>query len=379
MPRPGIAVLGGGIAGLIAARVLRRHRMACSLIEPRTDLVTGGAGLMLWPAALRALVELGFGEVRGLGVPIRESILRDTRGRTLLRIPLGTKLASLPRAMPRSLLVQQLARDLPCEWSVRAGVAIHRQRGKQYIVLDDRTTLAVDGAIVATGMRGDLRQSIAPGAEARYCGRNSWRGLCAWDDARLASGVAVETLGRGCRVGLFPVAPGLVYWFVQCNQPERAQPLQNPSTALAARLADWPDPIPSVVAGTPDGAIVETPILEMLPAPRWHSDEVLLIGDAAHGMAPDLGRGACTAIVNLLDLDRQLARHGTFRVAAAAFARRRRWRTRLVQHASRIAGEVRQLENPWLRHLRNTVWRYAPPLWLLRSVVAPLMARRTLA
>lgn len=379
MSGPGIAVLGGGIAGLLAAHVLQRHRMACSLIEPRTDLISGGAGLVLWPAALRALVELGFVEMRSLGVPIRESILRDARGRTLIRIPLGTKLDSLPRAMPRSLLMQQLARDLPCERVVRAGVAIHRRGGKRLVVLDDGTELAVDGAIVATGMRGDLRQSIAPGAEARYCGRNSWRGLCTWDDARLASGTAIETLGRGCRVGLFPVGPRLVYWFVQSNQPQRAEPLQNPSVALAARLVDWPDPIPILIAATPDAAIVETPILEMLPAPRWHSGEVLLVGDAAHGMAPDLGRGACTAIVNLLDLHRQLARHRTFPAAAAAFVRRCRWRTRLVQHVSRIAGEVRQVENPWLHHLRNAVWRFAPPLWLLRRVVAPWMARRALA
>ncbi|HZN40876.1 MAG TPA: hypothetical protein VFD82_18870 [Planctomycetota bacterium] len=186
-------------------------------------------------------------------------------------------------------------------------------------------------------------------------------------------------MGRGCRVGLFPVGAGLVYWFVQNNQRGRGAKLPSPGAALAARLADWPDPIARVLAATPDAAIVETPIDEMLPGPPWQAGNALLLGDAAHGMAPDLGRGACTAIVNLLELDRQLARQPSFAEAAAAFTRAQRWRTRVMQHASRIAGEVRQIENGLLYRMRNAMWRYLPPLWLLRSVVAPILARRAKA
>ena len=147
-----IAVIGGGIAGLVAARVLQRRQVECTLIEPRIDLATGGAGLMLWPSALRALTALGFDDVLDVGVPVHESIVRDTNARTLLRIPLGTKRASQPRAVPRHALTDVLRRALPADVVVAACTGVRRVGEGFAVELADQPELVADGVLVATGM-----------------------------------------------------------------------------------------------------------------------------------------------------------------------------------------------------------------------------------
>jgi 2-polyprenyl-6-methoxyphenol hydroxylase-like FAD-dependent oxidoreductase len=218
-----------------------------------------------------------------------------------------------------------------------------------------------------------LRAVVSPGSAPRHCGRLSWRGLAAFDHAGLAAGTTVETIGPGCRVGLFPAGPGLVYWFVQLTRRPDLTRITAPRAWLAERLATWPEPIPDVLAATADEAVIETPITELLPQPRWHVGNLLLIGDAAHGMTPDLGRGACTAIEDAVAFAAALGRLGSFSRAAASFSRSRRWRSWLLQHASRLAGTVRQLQSPMLCALRNAVWRWSPPLVALR-LITPVIA-----
>ena len=60
-------IIGGGIAGLASALALTQHGWKVEVIERAPVFTEIGAGLSLWPNALRALDALGVGEVvRGL-------------------------------------------------------------------------------------------------------------------------------------------------------------------------------------------------------------------------------------------------------------------------------------------------------------------------
>lgn len=270
--------------------------------------------------------------------------------------------------------MQMLERGMECEVVAQACTGVRLQSGKYIVELSDHTAIEADGVVIAGGMNCGLREFISPGSRPQYCGKNSWRGIATLGDSGLRSGVSVETLGPGCRVGLFPLGAGSVYWFVQVNQVGSEPRLAAHDVALSDRFSGWPDPVERVLRATPPSAFIETPISQLLPSPAWSSDRALLVGDAAHGMTPDLARGACTAIVNLLALDRQLARNPSFPDAIKAFQRSRKWKTILVQRASRRAGQVRQLESATLSSLRNLFWRFFPPLFILRTVLAPGIA-----
>src|SRR5262249_9902089 len=79
-------IIGGGIAGLASALALTRHGWQVEVLERAPGLTEAGAGLSLWPNALRALDALGVGEpVRGRAVLAGQVGIRDAAGRWLSR------------------------------------------------------------------------------------------------------------------------------------------------------------------------------------------------------------------------------------------------------------------------------------------------------
>src|SRR5262245_39808477 len=79
-------IIGGGIAGLASALALTRHGWQVEVLERAPGFTEAGAGLSLWPNALRALDALGVGEpVRSRAVLAGEVGIRDAAGRWLSR------------------------------------------------------------------------------------------------------------------------------------------------------------------------------------------------------------------------------------------------------------------------------------------------------
>ena len=56
-----LVVVGGGIGGLTAALALRRNGHEVVVLERRASAAEAGAGISLWPNAMRILRDLGLG------------------------------------------------------------------------------------------------------------------------------------------------------------------------------------------------------------------------------------------------------------------------------------------------------------------------------
>ena len=84
-------------------------------------------------------------------------------------------------------------------------------------------------------------------------------------------------------------------------------------------------------------------LFDLAPLDRWHTDRVVLLGDAAHAMVPHQGQGANQTIEDAIVLADCLA--GTDDLAAAlhAYAESRRKRTARVQRWSRRAADLMHL------------------------------------
>src|ERR1041384_7942515 len=79
-------IIGGGIAGLGSALALTRRGWQVEVFERAPEFTEVGAGLSLWPNALRALDALGVGElVRGRAMLQGPVGIRDPAGRWLSR------------------------------------------------------------------------------------------------------------------------------------------------------------------------------------------------------------------------------------------------------------------------------------------------------
>lgn len=110
-------------------------------------------------------------------------------------------------------------------------------------------------------------------------------------------------------------------WYASARRGEG-----SPAEALAwacDAYAGFPEPVrATLAAATPAQTVVNT-ILESR-RPRWLvRGRYVLVGDAAHAMSPNLGRGACEAMVDAVVLGEALNKHGPRGAGRYDRARRR--------------------------------------------------------
>lgn len=360
-------IAGGGIGGLTAAHALARAGWRVRLYEQAERLAPVGAALSLWANALAALDAIGLEQVAAMGTPIERIQARALDGRLLSEIPVGTlarRRGGRHRLVRRARLQRWLADRLDPE-VITLGRRVERfgqDATGVTVTLDDGQE--VRGAILvgADGLHSTVRRGLWGDEPLRFGGQEGWLGLSPSDEPRLEPATGSETWGVRRRAGMFPLAGGGVYWYVLRNRSDAPPPGAQPATRaeVAPLVADFHAPVPSVVAATPDGAIVRLGIFDRPPRTPWGRGRVTLLGDAAHPMTPNLGQGGCQAIEDAVVLGRLLT--GTTSPAGAlrSYEQARGGRTARMVRDSRIAGRIAQPGGRIAAALRDLYLRLAP-------------------
>ncbi|MFB9463776.1 FAD-dependent monooxygenase [Streptomyces cinereospinus] len=376
MPQRAATVVGGGIGGLAAAVALHRRGWQVEVLERAPEFTEVGAGISLWPNALRALEALGLaGAVRALGAVEATGGVRDRRGRWLSR----TDNAELTRrfghplvVLHRADLLRALVEALPTG-SLRPDSEVHAVRDDTHgpVVEHRGGTSRPDLVVGADGLRSAVRRALWPAAAPpRYAGYTAWRMVTGPLAAPPAEGA--ETWGRGERFGHTALPGGRRYCFATASLPAGEAGAASEYAELLRRFGSWPDPVPALLAAVPEDAVLRHDLYDLPALPSFVRGRVALLGDAAHAMTPNLGQGACQALEDAVTLAHCL--DGTPDTAAALglYDRLRRPRTQAVVRRSARLGTVGQLAWPPAVLLRDTAARLTPAWATLRSM-APVL------
>ncbi|MFI2079012.1 FAD-dependent oxidoreductase [Streptomyces rubiginosohelvolus] len=337
-------VVGAGIGGLATAIGLRRAGWSVTVLERRTELERYGAAFGIHPTAQSALDRLGVGDaLREHAVPYRDAHIRTPDGTSIARLPLERIERKAGR--PELLISRPYVLD-----ALLAGLDAF---GDVPIKLGERVTdvdaLAAgqDLVIGADGIRSAVRTArFGDRSGPREVGTVAWIGI-----ADIESPVHGETWGSGRFFGLTPVEPGRTNWYATAPEATTADELRG-------LFAGWHDPIPRILAATDPATWIRYEMRHLHPAlPSFVSTDpvapVALVGDAAHAMTPNLGQGACTAILDADALTRALAAAppGPAGVAGAlrAYDRERRRSAQRTAFASRTLHRFMSTERTRLR------------------------------
>ena len=371
-----VIVIGGGIGGMTAALALERKGIHVEVFERAPRLTEVGAGVSLWPNALKGLHQLGMrAALDSMSVAVQDGALRSAAGTILSRTSadefvrrFGLPTTVFHRAELMDALVRA-ARNVP----IHLG---HECRDIEQNA-DVITASFVNGArascdvlVGADGLRSVVRERLGIEGALRYAGYTAWRGLTAFDTRGMIGG---ETLGRGQRFGVVPITNDRVYWYATDNTPAgQDEPPDEAKARLRALFGRWHPPIPAILDTTDPATILRNDIYDRDPVDRWGAGRITLLGDAAHPMTPNLGQGACQAIEDALVLARCLADGPDAEASLRRYESERAGRTASIVNASRRVGWMFQIESPVLCRLRDLLLGLMPASLSYRSL-APVI------
>jgi 2-polyprenyl-6-methoxyphenol hydroxylase-like FAD-dependent oxidoreductase len=375
-----VVVVGGGLAGVAVAVGLSRSGHDVTLYERASALREAGTAIAIMRNGVQALACLGLADsIRAYQAPVSTGFLRDWRGRPLLAT--GDQQAQTVASMTvvdRRDLLRALSAPLPAG-VVRTATPVDRLDEDEdgvSVVSRGEPVAHADAVVVADGIGGGLRSRLFPGHPGlRRTGRLDLRGILPVPaDVDATSLLMSNFIDRrtGVQSGLYPVGTDRLYWFT--DSALRGAP---PAAGLAREqvlelMADWHPVVPALIRATPAASIYVDAIACLArPLATFAVGRVALIGDAAHGMPPDLGQGASQAFEDAASLSGQLAGAGP----GDAAERLRRYDAERRPYANRLLRQARQVsrlnsQTGGIGWLRDALMRAVPS----RVVIARLAA-----
>jgi 2-polyprenyl-6-methoxyphenol hydroxylase-like FAD-dependent oxidoreductase len=356
-----ILIVGGGIGGLAAAVALRRVGVAARVFERADELREVGAGVSLWPNAMRALRDLGLtGAVRD-GHPALASIaIYRADGAPLLRLGDSARHGLPAICVHRAQLQGVLAAAIPASHLRLGRTAVNFEEDAGGVTVHFEGGPPARGRVLlgCDGIRSVIRARLHGESEPRYRGYEIWRGVADFALPRAMRPQATEWWAPGMRFGLLPGEGDRIYWYATHTARNPRGTASPDRDRLESLFLRWGSPVPEIIAATGEEDLVRTQA-EDRPV-RWGRGPVTLGGDAAHPMTPNMGQGACTALEDAVVLADCIRRGGSRPEALREYERLRNRRARWIVRQSRRIGWLAQLEAPAAVELRNRLMRLVP-------------------
>ncbi len=373
-------IIGSGIAGPATAIALQQagidsvvyeaHPSAAEGIGTFLTLATNGVDALRTLHADQPAIAAGFpmnamvlwsGTGKRLGtVQVSITLADGTTGYTMKRADLYTAMSD--QAAARGIRIEHGKRLVAAEPDAD-GVRAHFADGSE-----------ATGAILVgcDGVYSTVRRLIDPHAPApKYARLINLGGYVRGVGLDVDPGTYHLIFGKRAFFG-YAVAPdGDVWWFA--NMPQPHEPARGSLADISADewrrwlldlFADDAGPATRLIAATTHDLTASA--FHTLPhLPRWHTDRMVVIGDAAHAPSPSSGQGAALAVEDAVQLAVCLRDHPDTGQAFAAFEQARRARVEwIIKAAARVNNDkaasgggrvVRDLMMPFfLKHVTNS-------------------------
>jgi 2-polyprenyl-6-methoxyphenol hydroxylase-like FAD-dependent oxidoreductase len=322
-------IIGGGIGGLTAAVALHRAGWRVTVHEQAADLGGVGTALGIWPGALRALDTIGLGDaVRRTGVEQERGEFRRPDGSRIGTVDvrrLRRRTGDTVHLISRPALLDLLYAATP-PGTVRFGERV-----------PDARAADADLVVAADGVFSRTRTALfGAGYRARYTGATAWRG---WTDG-LTTDALTEIWGAGMKFGVTPQEGGRCNWYATTEAPERDFHPGAELTRLRQLFGTWPEPIPTLLGRITEAEVLRHDLYVVPRLPTFVHGRIALLGDAAHAMSPDLGRGACEAITDAVALTAAVQSVATTNEGLQRYDRSRRRPVQRLASASAAANRL---------------------------------------
>ncbi|MEY9810234.1 FAD-dependent oxidoreductase [Streptomyces albogriseolus] len=298
-----IAVIGAGYGGAAAAKALSLLGARVDVYEQASRIREVGAGIGLRPATMNRFREWG----------VFDAIAEVTSPSDYFEILTATGDPIMKEAWPaageqththlihRGDFIDALMGVLP-EGMVHLGHKLEtiEDRGDcAALTFADGATAEADLVVGADGIRSVVRHQLFSQKAPVFAGEHAYRTVISVDDAH---GMVVDDnlrmyIGRGTKIYLLPLRHrGQVSFDITALHPDGTWAPGVTKEDLLRTVEGFDERLVSITRDLDMDTVNIRAVYDIDPVDTWHSDSVVLVGDAAHSMLHHQGQGANSAI-----------------------------------------------------------------------------------
>jgi 2-polyprenyl-6-methoxyphenol hydroxylase-like FAD-dependent oxidoreductase len=329
MKQQDVIIIGAGVGGLTLALTLHRAGIACRVYELAPEIKGLGLGINLLPHATKELAALGLeSALAGVAVTTREALFYNRHGQLIYSEPCGRHAGydapqfSIHRGDLQTLLLEACRARIGADRIVTGWRSTRAEQDGDGVTVHFTATETGEGlppqrgslAVSCDGIHSVIRKQFYPDeGDPLYSGVNMWRGATWWKPFLTGESFVRAGWLESGKMIIYPIrnqrdAQGrqLVSWVGEFYTPNykrrdwnRAGELKDFIHVFEDWKFDWLD-VPGMIRNAE--AILEYPMVDQEPLPRWSHGRITLLGDAAHPMVPRGANGAGQAILDAVSL-----------------------------------------------------------------------------
>ena len=350
-----VNIIGAGIGGLTTALTLKQRGLNVNIFESSAEIKPVGAGIILANNAMQVFQKLGIQDkIEKAGNKISFMKITDDQLKPLSVVNLSeyeqkysVSNISIHRGELQKILVNEIGFD-NINLSKRLSKIEKNRLFK--LTFEDNSTIESKVVIGADGIKSVVRNQLFEKSTLRNQNQICWRGICETDLPQKYHNELNEAWGKGKRFGFVKISDKKVYWYALANSKN----VEISDVNLKEIFSEFHSDILNILLATKKEQIIVSDIFDLKPIDKWQSENICLVGDAAHATTPNLGQGACQAIEDAYVLGKLLDNGMPIENTFKAYEKLRRKKAHTIVNTSWTVGKIAHIENRlgiWLRNL----------------------------
>lgn len=338
-----IAVIGAGYAGATAAFALGQLGARVTVYEQATEVKEVGAGIGLRPSTMDQFRKLGiFDVIEAVTSPSDCFEILTAQGQRIAMEPWPEKEAfgATTHFVHRGDFIDALLSVLPGDM-VKLGHRLSKivDNGSTATVsFENGVTVEADLIVGADGIRSQVRRHLFSDKAPVFAGEHAYRVVIPAADTfgLVDDGNLRMYMGHGTKIYLLPLRHREeVSYDVTCLSTDPTPAPVSSKEQLLKVVAGFDERLVAITEGLDMAQVNLRAVYDIDPVADWHSNSVVLIGDAAHAMCHHQGQGANSAVLDAGGLADALKEANSVAEALARYQANRKPVTDELQRISR--------------------------------------------
>lgn len=372
-----IAIIGGGVAGLSCMRALELMGFTPKLFEKNPQIKSDGTGILIGINATNVLQKLQLGEqLKNYGLELYEMTAYNEAGKSIVSSDLsyvkqksGYETYAISRENLHTLLLNSVNKEnITTNQNIKD--VINSQNGATIFFENDNRE-SFDIIIGADGANSIVRKATFGEIGFRDAKQGCWRFLAKTPQNFSKNGI-FEYFGVGKRAGYMPMKNGELYAYLLLNSDMYDKNKMPNIDELLSYFDDFKGDFELIKPAIKQSDKVVYNDLKDISSICIAKKSVVLIGDAAHAVTPNLGQGAAMGIEDAYILADVLKKSSNINDALQSFEAKRYKRVKTIRDKSFIIGKIAQHSSKLFCSVRNAIYSIMPQKMLATDTLKTL-------